>query len=45
VTGHADTEFKWDEGCLEAIQGVLMAGIEGVFRRLGDVLSVRNGSG
>ena len=27
------------------VQGVFMAGVEGVFRRLWDVLGVRNGSG
>jgi hypothetical protein len=34
-----------DKGCLEGVQGVFLAGLEGVFRRLGDVLSFRAGSG
>jgi len=37
--------FMWGKGCLGGVHGVFMAGVEGVFRRLGDVLSVRNGSG
>ena len=37
--------FLWDKGCLGGVQGEFMAGVEGVLRRLGDVLSVRNGSG
>jgi hypothetical protein len=32
-------------GHLEDVEGILMAGVEGLFRRLGDVLRVRNGSG
>jgi len=37
--------FLWDKGYLGGVKGVFTAGLEGVFRRLGDVLSVRNGSG
>jgi len=37
--------FLWDEGYLGGGWGVFMAGMEGVFRRLGDVLSVRTGLG
>ena len=37
--------FWRDKGYLGGVQGVLKAGMEAVFRRLGDVLSVRNGSG
>ena len=36
--------FWWDKGYLGGVEGLFEAGVEGVFRRLGDVLSVRNGS-
>jgi hypothetical protein len=32
--------FWWDKKYLRDVQGVFKAGVEGVFRRLGDVLSV-----
>jgi len=35
--------FLWVRGCLGGVLGVFMAQVEGVFGRLGDVLSVRNG--
>ena len=35
----------WDKGDAGAGMGVIQAGLEGVFRRLVDVLSVRNGLG
>jgi len=34
----------WDKGYLQGVCGVFKAGMEGVFRRLGDVLSVGIGS-
>ena len=37
--------FWWDKGYLEGASALFQAGAEGVFRRLGDVLSVINGSG
>jgi hypothetical protein len=37
--------YWWDEGYLGSVQGVFKAVVEGVFRRSGDVLSVRNDSG
>jgi hypothetical protein len=37
--------FWWDNGYLRGVQGVFKAWAEGVFGRLGDMLSVRNGSG
>jgi len=37
--------FWWDKGYVGGVQEVPKAGEEGVFRRLRDVLSVRNGSG
>jgi len=37
--------FEWDKRRLGGVWGVRMAGVEGLFRRLGDVLGVRNGSG
>jgi hypothetical protein len=37
--------FLRDKGCSGGVQGVYMAGMEAVLRRLGDVLSARNGSG
>jgi len=37
--------FWLDKGFLRGVQGVFKAGVEGVFGRLGDELSVRNGSG
>ena len=37
--------FWWDKGYSGGVQGVVEAGVEGVFTRLGDVLRVRNDSG
>ena len=37
--------FRWYKGYLGGVWGVLKAGVERVFRRLGDVLNLRNGSG
>jgi hypothetical protein len=37
--------FLRDRGCLGGVQGVFMAGLEVVLRRLGDVFSIRNDSG
>jgi len=37
--------FLWDKGCLGVAEGVFVVGMEGVFRRLGGVSSVRNSSG
>ena len=37
--------FSWDKGYSGGGKGVFQAGVEGVSGRLGDVLSVRNGSG
>ena len=37
--------FLWDKGCFGGVEGLFMAGLEGVRRRSGDVLSVRTGSG
>jgi len=37
--------FLWDKGYLGGGKEVCMAGVEGVFRYLGDVLRIRNGSG
>jgi len=36
----------WDKGCFrEGSGGIFWGGVEGLFRRLGDVLNFRNGSG
>ena len=37
--------FWWAKGYFGVVRGVSNAGLEGVLRHFGDVLSVRNGSG
>jgi len=37
--------FCWDKGYLGGVYGLFKAGMQGVFSLLGDVSSVRNGSG
>jgi hypothetical protein len=34
----------WVKGYLGGVKGELKAGVQGVLRRLGDVLTIRNGS-